>query len=207
MIVVRGCYICAVIWVHVYDPNGGREQGGRAARRRRQPLFRSRSRSLGRSEAASSVLPEIYNAYKVRESEWSELRLTLVLKTLLLWERALRGETSWKIPYNIVLRVAEHSLGWNSLCFHVNSPQPDIKHNREITLLICETKWTAQICEGRGSCFVSSLTYSEKSARVSLLSPASHLVSDSHKSIYFCHLIYHGDRPSVTLKLLKVRLH
>ena len=40
-------------------------------------------------------------------------------------ERA-KGDTSWKIAYNIVLRVAEHSLGWNSLCFHVNSPLPDL---------------------------------------------------------------------------------
>ena len=40
-------------------------------------------------------------------------------------ERA-KGDNSWKIAYNIVLLVAEHSLGWNSLCFHVNSPQPDI---------------------------------------------------------------------------------
>ena len=60
MILVKGGYICAVIRVHVDDLNGGRERE-RAAAATSFPV------AVGRSEA--SVLPEIYNAYKVRESE------------------------------------------------------------------------------------------------------------------------------------------
>ena len=62
MILVKGGYICAVIRVHVDDLNGGRER-----ERERAAAATSFPVAVGRSEA--SVLPEIYNAYKVRESE------------------------------------------------------------------------------------------------------------------------------------------
>ena len=62
MILVKGPgYICAVIRVHVDDLKGGR--GGN--------LFSGLSYESG----GPSVLPEIYNAYKVRESEWSDFVL------------------------------------------------------------------------------------------------------------------------------------
>ena len=78
--------------------------GERESVRRRQPLFRSIGRSGG-----PSVLPEIYNAYKVRESEWSDFVLddaVIESARVQTWETS---ETWGKLDFSLADWLADPS--------------------------------------------------------------------------------------------------